>query len=203
MTEFRSLCRLPGRLSGLARLAAIPALTLGLALSGCAGEPDPLKTEALVKSRLEAEALQQMRTQISEYQTILATLRQTTMCVSSAEKKPEFKRLQAHGADEGDGKTPPSPAKLTDAGKASAKDGKMIAAFLEAMAPCRPAFGAIANPANRNIARVISDTWTDQQELYGRLKDRKISWGAFNQGTRSNSDKLSGALKALRLTNEG
>ena len=198
MTEFRSLCRFRRLLPSL---AALPALALGLALSGCAGGPDQDKTEALVKSRVQAQAEQQMRTQINEYQAILATLRQTTMCVTTAEKKPEFKRLQAHGSNDGD--TPPSPAKLTDPAKAGAKDGKIIAAFLQAMAPCRPDFGAIATPANRNIARVIGDTWDDQQELYGRLKERKIGWGEFSRGTRSNSDKLSGALKALRLTNEG
>lgn len=201
MTEFRSLNRLRRRLPGLARLAVIPALALGLAVSGCAGESDAVRTEALVKTRLDAQADQQLRTQIGEYQTILAVLRQTTMCVTTAEQKPEFKRLQAHGSNDGD--TPPAAAKLIDPKKASAKDGKMIAAFLEAMAPCRPSFGALSIPANRHIARVISDTWTDQQELYGRLKDRAISWGEFARGTRSNSDKLSGALKALRLTNEG
>ncbi len=196
MTELISLSRRP---SAFARLAMLPALALGLALSGCAGSPE--KTEALVKSRLDAQAEQQMRTQISEYQSILAVLRQTTMCVTSAEKMPEFKGIQAHGSNDGD--TPPAPAKLTDPHKASAREGKAIVAFLQAMAPCRPDFGALANPANRNIARVIADTWSDQQELYGQLKDRKIGWGTFNRGTRSNSDKLSGALKALRLTNEG
>ena len=105
MTEFRSLCRFRRLLPSL---AALPALALVLALSGCAGGPDQDKTEALVKSRVQAQAEQQMRTQINEYQAILATLRQTTMCVTTAEKKPEFKRLQAHGSNDGD--TPPSPA---------------------------------------------------------------------------------------------
>ena len=198
MTEFRSARRARHRLSGLARFAALPVLAFGLALSGCAGQAN---TEALVKSRLEAQNQQLARTQANEYQSIIAELRQTTMCVTTAEKRPEFKILQAHGSNDGD--SPPPPQKLVDRHKASAKERKLIVDFLQAMASCRPKFGTFAIATNRNIARVISDTWDAQQELYGELKEGKIAWGAFNRGTRSNSDKLSGALQSLRLTNEG
>ena len=188
MTEFRSL--------GLASV-----LAFGLALSGCAGQSDAVKTEAMVQSRLEAQAQQQVRAQLSEYQNILADLRQTTMCVTAVEGRPEFKALKAHAPK--DGPAPPKPEVLTDRSKASAAESKSIAAFLQAMTACKPNFAPLTTPATRNIVRMIADTWTEQQELYGQLKDRKIGWGAFNQATRSNSDKLSGALKALRLTNEG
>ena len=194
MSEFRS----PRRFPGAAALALLPLLALTPGLSGCAGQA---KTEALVKSRLEAQANEQMRVQLGEYQSILAVLRQTSLCVTTAEQRPEFKSLLAHGSNDGD--NPPMPAKLVDNHKASAKEIKLIDAFLEAMAPCKPGFGPITTPTNRNIAQVIGDTWSDQQTLYGGLKERKLSWGAFNRATRANSDKLSGALKALRLTNEG
>ncbi|MEI7610352.1 MAG: hypothetical protein WCJ64_23485 [Rhodospirillaceae bacterium] len=196
MTEFRSSRRvrpLPG-------LMAIPVLALGLALAGCAGQSEA-DTEAMIKTRIDAEAQEQTRTKLNEYQAILAALRQTTMCVTTTEKRPEFKSLLAHGSNDGD--SPPAPAKLVESRKASAKEVKLIGEFVAAMTPCKPDFGLLTTAANRNIARVINDTWTDQQELYGHLKQRTINWGAFNRGTRANSDRLSGALKALRLTNEG
>ena len=195
MSEFRCLRRLPGA----AVFSLLPLLALAPALSGCAGSQ--AKTEAMVQSRLEAQANEQKRVQVGEYQSILAVLRQTSMCVTTAEQKPEFKPLLAHGSNDGD--NPPTTARLVDNHKPGAKDIKLIDAFLAAMAPCKPGFGPIATPANRNIARVIGDTWNDQQALYGALRERKLSWGAFARATRANSDKLSGALKALRLTNEG
>ena len=103
MTEFRSL-------------SLTSALALGLVLSGCAGQS--VKTEAMVQSRLEAQAQQQMHTQLSEYQNILADLRQTTMCVTAIEGRPEFKALKAHAPK--DGPAPPKPEVLTDQRKASA-----------------------------------------------------------------------------------
>ncbi|MEI6557417.1 MAG: hypothetical protein WCO00_03345 [Rhodospirillaceae bacterium] len=197
MTEFRSLRRLRHRLSGLPRFAVIPALMLGLTLGGCAGDPDPVKVNAMIRNQLE----EQTRVQLGEYQSILTELRRTSMCVTTVEVKPEFKRLQAHGSNDGD--TPPAPAKLIDPHKATAKERKLIAAFLEAMAPCQPQFAPMATPSNRNIVRVITETWEAQRELYGELKEGRMNWGSFNRGTRANSDKLAGAIKALRLTNEG
>ncbi len=194
MSEFRPQRRFPG----FARLMAVPALALGLAVSGCA---DQAETEALIQTRLVAYSQDQLRAQVSELQNILAALRQTTACVTAVEAKPLYRSLQLHTPK--DGPAPPSPSVLTDARKASAIEAKLITAFLVDMEPCRPSYGPLSVPANRNIAKVIDDTWHDQRDLYEQLKNQKIGWGRFNLETRSNSDKLSGALKALRLTNEG
>ncbi len=206
MTIIQPLRRFWHSLPTLGRIALVPAIAVGMALSGCSSS-ESAKTaaesalDAQVKSRLEELAKQQIDTQVKEYQAILNGLRQTTLCVTTAEIRPEFKDLQAHGSNDGD--TPPSPAKLTDTRKVTAKESKQIFTYLEVLAPCRPNFGPLTNPVNRGVARVINDTWNDQQDLYRQLRAGDINWGTFNRHTRSNSDKLAGAIKALRLSNEG
>ena len=173
-------------------------LATGLLLAGCAGQPRPdagQSAAAAVAAQAQADA----QTQAGEYQRIIAELRRASECVSSIENQPEYAPLRAKAPGSRDD---PNPTYLLDKSKASAAHGKLIGGFLEAMVPCQPNFGALSTRAHQNITRMISETWMQQQDLYRHLKEGRITWGVFNQGTRSNADKLSGGLQALRLTNE-
>ena len=79
----------------------------------------------------------------------------------------------------------------------------LITNLLVEITPCQPNFGMVTVRRHQSITRMISDTWQQQSELYRHLKEGVITWGIFNQETRSNADKLSGGLQALRLTNQG
>jgi len=191
MSLFRSVCRLRQQGTGL-------VLALGLLLAGCAGQPKPEtgQNAAAMAAQAQAEA----QTQAAEYQRIIAELRRASECVTSIEGQPEYAPLRAKAPG---GRDDPNPTYLLDKSKATAAQGRLIESFLGAMGPCQPNFGALSIRAHQNITRMISDTWMQQQDLYRHLKEGRITWGVFNQGSKSNADKLSGGLQALRLTNEG
>jgi hypothetical protein len=180
-------------------------LAVVLLLAGCADGPQSETTTTVSdgsgKGAAAAAAAQAAEMQPIEYQHILAELHRATDCVSAVESKRDFAPLRAKSPDPAQHE--PYPKHLLDTSKATATEQRLITAFLTAIAPCQPEFGLMTVPAHRNITRMISDTWAQQQDLYKHLAGGLISWGVFNQSTRSNADKLSGVLMALRLTNQG
>lgn len=195
---------LPGMNSKMA--ATLPmfrkamAFAAALALAGCAGQPPRPEVTQPNPSMQAAEPPAQV--QAMEYQRIIAELRRASECVSTIEAKSEYAPLRAKSPG-GGAHDNPYPTQYMDKSKATAAHGKLILAFLDEMQPCQPNFGALVVHAHQNITRMILETWAQQQDLYRHLKEGVITWGVFNQGTRSNADKLSGGLQALRLTNEG
>lgn len=193
----RSRC--PGRVRPLSRglAAVLPLLALTLVLGGCASSANSAAGAAEAREHASARPAGQPE----EYQRIVAELRRATECVSAVESKRDFTPLRTKAPENGHNE--PYPKQFMDKSKATPTERKLLDAYLTAIGPCQPDFGALALPAHRNITRMISETWLQQQELYRHLRDGMISWGVFNQGTRSNADKLSGGLLALRMTNEG
>ena len=175
-------------------------LVVALAISGCAASDHSANPMTAAPPPPEQGTAQPL-VQAKEFQAIIAELRRASECVTTTEAKPDFAPLRAK-APPGGGKYP-YPSYFLDKSHASATEQKLIGTFLEQIAPCRPNFAALTVREHRNITRMITDTWAQQAELYQHLKEGVITWGIFNQGTRSNSDKLSGGLQALRLTNEG
>ncbi|MEI8394692.1 MAG: hypothetical protein WCF85_08160 [Rhodospirillaceae bacterium] len=169
-------------------------------LAGCGGH-EKLDTETVAVAAVQSVSPAEV--QATEYRQMLGELRRASECVSTAEARPEFAPLRAKAPSSPGGADAMYPAAMMDKSKATPAQGKLIGTFLELIAPCRPDFPAVTVREHRNITRMISDTWMQQQELYTHLKGGQITWGVFNQGTRVNADKLSGGLLALRLTNEG
>jgi hypothetical protein len=178
-----------------ALLAGFALLTLAACSNG-ADQPPPAATPAQAPV-----ANPQVQIQAEEYQRIITELRRVADCVRTAEGKPDFAPLRAK-APEG-GRNTPYPTTFLDKSKASPAEQGMITSLLEQIAPCQPNFGVPTVRVHQSITRMISDTWQTQSELYRHLKEGVITWGIFNQETRSNADKLSGGLQALRLSDEG
>ncbi|MEI6984898.1 MAG: hypothetical protein WCK65_02120 [Rhodospirillaceae bacterium] len=167
-------------------------LVAGLVVSSCASRGRTSESAGPTPSAPQVQA--------AEFQQIIAELRRASTCISDAEAAPGFAPLRAKAPS--DTHDSPYPTYMLDKKKATPAEGQLITKFLETIAPCQPDFGAPTVRSHQSITRMISDTWTQQQELYRHLKEGLISWGVFNQGTRSNADKLSGGLQALKLTNE-
>ena len=137
----------------------------------------------------------------SHKQVFFAELRRAAECVNTIEAKPEFAPLREK-APEG-GSKDPYPVTFLDKSKATSSEQGLIASLLDQIAPCEPNFGTLTVRVHQSITRMIGDVWHQQGELYRHLKEGVITWGLFNQGTKSIADKLTGGLQALRLSNEG
>jgi hypothetical protein len=175
-------------------------LAAGLTLFGCAGESRPTTTVAAT-SRPDSAAPSADRSQSAEYQRILQELHRASECVGTAEGRPEFTPLLARASNGAGGDA--YPRHFLDKSRATAAEGPLIDRYLAAIKPCQPAFGVMTLPSHQSITRMIDGTWRQQQALYHQLKGGQISWGQFNRDTASNADRLTGALQALKLTNEG
>ncbi len=197
MASILSCVRLPRlpQVCGGVPLAAGLALAVLAGCAGDTGQAPPATTQTLAPTPSEAE------TQAGEYQRIVAELRRAADCVSTTEAKPDFAPLRAK-APEGS-KSTPYPTTFLDKSKATPAEQMLITNLLVEITPCQPNFGMVTVRTHQSITRMISDTWQQQSELYRHLKEGVITWGIFNQETRSNADKLSGGLQALRLTNQG
>lgn len=187
-----SWCRHP---FGVALLAV--AVAMG-ALGGCANGTGP-SSGGGVSPQAQADNPAQVRAE--EYQRIVAELRRASECVTRTEAMPAFAPLRARAPETG--KDDPYPASLLDRSKATPVEQQLIGSLLMQIAPCEPYFGTLSVRVHQTITRMISSTWQQQNELYRHLKEGVITWGIFNQGTRSNADQLSGGLQALRFSDEG
>ena len=203
---FRGVIRAMTRDRRMFRLACVGFAVVVPLLAGCASQPkaDTAAVAGGVRQPVAAQGLADVQAndrQRTEYQQILAELRRASECVSVTEAKPEFAPLRARAPNGAQGGAYPS--QMSDRNKATAAEGRLIVSFVEMIVPCQPNFPPLTVRVHQSITRMINETWMQQRDLYRQLKDGQIAWGVFNQGTRSNADRLSGGLQALRLSNDG
>jgi hypothetical protein len=178
-------------------------LVAGLAMGGLVGCADEDKSSAVGTEppspvALPAQAEMGTPGAAEEYQRIVAELRRASECVTAIEASPEFAPLRAKAPDRS--QSDPYPRALLDKSKATPAEQKLLAGLIERIASCQPRFGVLMVPMHQSLTRMIDLTWQRQGELYRHLEEGTISWGLFNQGVRSNADRLAGAVQAISDT---
>ncbi|MBI1208825.1 MAG: hypothetical protein GC191_16260 [Azospirillum sp.] len=138
------------------------------------------------------------KAELAEYRVIVGELERASKCVIQVESEPRFQSLHTKTPDQGT----TDPRFFVDASRATPQQAEAVLDFVGAMAACRPYLGEMSFRVHRNIARLIIDTWDRQQRLYGELRGGTITWGQFNLESKHSADRLSGALEALRLTDQ-
>ena len=178
----------------------VAALAMG-GLAGCADEDKSsvaTGTEPPSPVALPAQAEMGTPGAAEEYQRIVAELRRASECVTAVEASPEFAPLRVKAPDRS--QNDPYPRALLDKSKATPAEQKLLARLIERIASCQPSFGVLMVPMHQSLTRMIDVTWQQQGELYRHLAEGAISWGLFNQGVRSNADRLAGAVQAISDT---
>ncbi|CAK0752208.1 hypothetical protein CCP2SC5_180002 [Azospirillaceae bacterium] len=167
------------------------SLSGALLLTACADGDAPM-----VANNAQNPASSQMTDATNEYLMMVNQLRRTSQCITEVENRLEFAPIRVHTSD----RAVQSGEAYTDRNRVASKESALVNRFSSSIQGCRPIFGALIYPHHQEVVQNIDMIWNNQSNLYADLGAGSVSWGQFNQLTKSNSIKLGNLFNALITT---